>query len=189
MQFIKTTIIGGIFFLLPVVVVIAVIGKALKIMLVVGKPLNQFIPIDSIGGVAAANLIALLAVALCCFIAGVIAKSAMAKKAYLSLDTALMNIPGYAMIKGFADSMNSSEEAAQGFLPVMVEFDDNAQIGFEVERTDAGDVVVFLPGAPSPWSGVVTYFKAERVKRLDISVTQAISSFKKLGRGSAGYCV
>lgn len=186
MQFIKTTIIGGIFFMLPVVVIVAVIGKALEIMMQVGKPLNRFIPVDSIGGIATVNLVAFLAVALCCFIAGVIAKSAWAKKVYLSLDTLLLAIPGYAIIKGFTDSMNSSEEAAQGFLPVLVRFDDTAQIGFEVERSDAGDVVVFLPGAPSPWSGSVAYFKEDRVKRLDISVAQAIGIFRKLGRGSVG---
>ncbi|MBC2716603.1 MAG: DUF502 domain-containing protein [Desulfobacteraceae bacterium] len=184
MQFIKTTIIGGLFFMLPVVVVVVVVGKALKIMLLVGKPLGTLIPTESIGGIATANVVALLAVALCCFIAGVIAKSALAKKAYLSLDTALLAIPGYAIIKGFTESMNNSEEVAQGFLPVLVRFDDSAQIGFEVERSEAGNVAVYLPGAPSPWSGSVAYFKEDRVKRLDISVAQAIGIFRKLGRGS-----
>lgn len=187
MQFVKTTIIGGLVFMVPVIIVVAVVGKALKIMMQVAKPLGNLIPVDAIGGIVVANILALLAVTLCCFIAGLTAKSALAKKAYRFLDTALLAIPGYALVKGFAESMNSSEEAAKSLLPVIVRYDDNAQIGFEVERTDGGNVVVYLPGAPNPWSGIVASFSEDRVKRLDMTVPQAIRHIKQLGRGFAKY--
>jgi uncharacterized membrane protein len=187
MQFIKTTIIGGLIFLIPVVIVVAVVGKALEIMMLVAKPLDALVPVDSIGGIAMVNVLALLAIALCCFIAGVIARSALAKKGYRALDTALLAMPGYAFVKGFTDSMGSSEEAAKSFLPVIVQFDDNAQIGFEVERKGGGKVVVYLPGAPNPWSGSVAYFSEDRVKQLNMTVAQAISNIRQLGRGSTQY--
>jgi len=187
MNFIKTTIIGGLVFLVPVVIVVVVIGKAYKIMLVVAKPVGTLIPIDFVGGVALVNILAVLAIAFFCFIAGLIAKSGLARKAYRALDSALLAIPGYAFIKGFTDSIDNSEEAAKSLLPVIVRFDDNGQIGFEVERQEGGDVVVYLPGAPNPWSGSVFYFSEDRVKRLDISVAQAISNIRQLGHGSARY--
>ena len=187
MQFIKTTIIGGLVFLVPLVIVVAIVGKALEIMLLVAKPFDKFIPADAIGGVAMANVLALLAIAISCFIAGILARSALAKRAYHALDEALLTVPGYAFIKGFTDSMNSSEKAAKGFQPVFVQFDDNAQIGFEVERTGGKNVVVYLPGAPNPWSGSVAYFNATRVKQLDMSVAQAFQNIRQLGRGSTQY--
>ena len=187
MHFIKTTIIGGLVFLVPVVIVVAVVGKAFKIMLLVAKPVGTLIPTEYIGGITVANLLAVLAIALLCFIAGLLAKSGLAKKAYRSLNSVLLAIPGYAFIKGFTDSMDSSEEAAKSLLPVIVRFDDNAQIGFEVERTGEGHVVVCLPGAPNPWSGSVVYFSKDRVKRLDITVAQAIRHIRGLGHGSAQY--
>lgn len=187
MHFIKTTIIGGLVFLVPVVIVVAVVGKAFKIMLLVAKPVGTLIPIDYIGGITAANLLAVLALALLCFLAGLLAKSGLAKKAYRSLNSVLLAIPGYAFIKGFTDSMDSSEEAAKSLLPVIVRFDDNAQIGFEVERTGKGHVVVYLPGSPNPWSGSVVYLSKDRVKRLDITVAQAIRHIRGLGHGSAQY--
>ena len=81
--------------------------------------------------------------------------------------------------------MSSSEETAKSLLSVLVRFDDNAQIGFEVERTGDGSVVVYLPGAPYPWSGSVAYFIEDRVKKLNLSVAQAIGNIRHLGRGSA----
>ena len=183
LQPIKTIIIGGAVFLVPVVIVVIVLGKAFKIMLVVAKPLDALIPIGSVGGIAVANLLAVLAIALFCFIAGLIAKSSLAKKAYRALDSALLAIPGYAFIKGFTDSIDSSEEAAKSLLPVIVQFDDNAQIGFEVERIGNGNVVIYLPGAPNPWTGSVVYVSEDRVDLLNMTVSEAIKNLQQLGRG------
>jgi uncharacterized membrane protein len=184
MKFIKTTIIGGLVFMVPVVIVVVIAGKALEIMMLVAKPLGNLIPIDSIGGVAVANVLALLGLALLCFVAGLIARSEMAKKVYRSLDSALLAIPGYAFVRGFTDSMTKGQETAKSLIPVLVRFDDNEQIGFEVERLKQGNVVVYLPGAPDPWSGSVVYFSGDRVKRLDMTVAQAINNIRHLGRGS-----
>jgi len=96
----------------------------------------------------------------------------------------LLTVPGYTFIKGYTDSIQKSEETAKSLIPVLVKFDDNSQIGFEVERLENSQVVVFLPGAPNPWSGSVAYFDAERVKQLDISVHQAVLNIKRLGKGS-----
>ena len=184
MKFIKTTIIGGFVFMVPLVIVAAVVGKALEIMTLVAKPMGNRIPVDSIRGVAVGNLLALLVLALLCFVTGLIAKSKMAKKVYHSLDSALLAIPGYAFIKGFTDSMTDSQEAAKFLIPVFVRFDDYEQIGFELERLKQGKVVVYLPGAPDPRSGSVVYLGADRVKRLDITVAQASNNLRHLGRGS-----
>ena len=172
--------------MVPIVIIVAIVGKAFGIMRAVAAPLKVYIPTGYIGGIAVVNLLLLLAIVLVCFIAGLIARSALAKRMYRSLDTTLLAIPGYAFIKGFTDSMSNTDEAAKSLLPVLVRFDDNAQIAFEVERT-VDNVVVYLPGAPNPWSGSVAYFNVERVKRLEMTVSQAVRSIQRIGRGSAGY--
>jgi len=187
MQFIKTTVIGGLVFLVPIVIVVAVVGKAYEIMMLVAQPMSDWIPVDAVGGIALANILALAAIGLLCFIFGVIARSASAKKIYHTLDAILLSFPGYAFVKGFSDSMSRSEEEAKSFIPVLARLDDSAQISFEIERTPKGNVVVYLPGAPNPWSGSVVYLEESRVERLDMSVSEAIKNIQKLGRGSSKY--
>ena len=160
------------------------VGKALDIMTRVATPMGHMLPVDSIGGVVVGNLLALSALALLCFFAGLVAKSKLAAKVYRSLDNMLLAIPGYAFVKGFTDGMAETQENAKSLIPVLVRFDDHEQIGFEIERLAQGKVVVYLPGAPSPWSGSVVYFSAERVKRLDLTVAQASNNIRRLGRGS-----
>ncbi|MEH6616811.1 MAG: DUF502 domain-containing protein [Porticoccus sp.] len=185
MNFIKTTIIGGLIFLVPVAIVAVVIGKAYSVMLVVAEPLDELIPIEQVGGIAFVNVLALLSIILLCFIAGIIAKSALAKKAYRSLDDFLMIVPGYALVKGITNSFSSGEEAAKTLIPSLVKFDECTQICFEVERSPEGNVVIFLPGAPDPWSGGVMTVSSKRVERLDMSLTEASRMIQQLGRGTS----
>ena len=186
-QFIKTTILGGLIFLVPLFIVTIVLAKAHGLMAKVAKPFSGLIPLDTIGGVAIANILAVLAILLCCLIVGIIAKGDAAKRLLKSTEEKLLVIPAYAFVKGVTDSLISSEEAAKAFVPVIVKFDDNAQIAFEIERSERGNVVIYLPGSPNPWSGSVVYFKEDRVERLDITVPEAINNIRHLGRGSSKY--
>ncbi len=81
--------------------------------------------------------------------------------------------------------MARNEAESKSFIPIIARFDDSAQISFEIERTPDGNVVVYLPGAPNPWSGTVVYLEQSRVEKLDMSVADAIKSIQALGRGSA----
>jgi len=184
MNLIKTTTVGGLVFMVPIVVIVVILGKAFELMLKVARPIDELIPIESIGGIAFVNLLALLAILLLCFVAGVIAKSPVARKFYQAIDSGLLAIPGYAFIKAYTDSMKLGETEAKSMQPVLVRLDDCSQLGFEVERLDNGLVVIYLPGAPDPWSGTVAYFDADRAKKLELSASEAISNLRQLGRGS-----
>jgi uncharacterized membrane protein len=187
MNFIKTTTIGGLVFMVPIIIIVVILGKAFELMLKVARPIDDLIPIESIGGIAFVNLLALLAILAVCFVAGVIARSPPAKKFYRAIDNGLLAIPGYAFIKAHTDSMKLGQAEAKSMQPVMVRFDDNSQLGFEIERLDNGQVVIYLPGAPDPWAGTVAYFSADRVKKLELSASDAINNVRRLGRGSQAF--
>jgi len=74
LNFVITTVIGGAVFLVPLMVLIFVFGKAIGYMMLIAEPLADWLPVDTIGGVALANLLAILAVIVVSFIAGLIAR-------------------------------------------------------------------------------------------------------------------
>ena len=88
-NFLKTTIIGGGVFVIPFIIVVALLLKAMKIMMVIAAPLDSLIPVDKIGGIAIANLLALILVIIICFLAGLAAKSLYAKRIHESIDSKL----------------------------------------------------------------------------------------------------
>jgi uncharacterized membrane protein len=183
-NFIKTTIIGGLLFLVPVVVLFMVVSEAGNPMLAVAEPLSHLVPIDSVAGVAMANIIAVLIVLIICFIAGLIARMGPARKFADKTESAILQkLPGYAMLKGFTSTLNDDQAAA--LHSVLVEFDDRSRLGLEVERIDGGRVAVYFPGSPNAWAGTVEIVKASQVQSIDAPMTVIIEHAELLGKGSA----
>jgi uncharacterized membrane protein len=71
------------------------------------------------------------------------------------------------------------------FKPVWIRFDDQYQVGFEVERCEGDLVAVFFPGAPDPRAGTLSYVASDRVDDLALSFYDVVKSFRGLGVGSA----
>ncbi len=184
--FIKATVIGGVFFLIPLAIVLMLIGKLVGVMRGVASSLSPLLSVDTPMGTIVLNLLALFVILGFCFLAGLAAQRVTAKKIVGKLETTLLAaLPGYAFVKGFADSMRQSDEMSESFVPVAVNFDDYSQLAFEIEREPNGQVAVYLPSAPNPWSGTVVYVTHDRVKRLSVSLSEALKNIRMLGKGSA----
>jgi uncharacterized membrane protein len=182
--FIKMTIVGGFVFLIPAAILVVALGKVIATLKALAKTLSPLFGIESSVGGFVLELLAIIVTVLLCFVAGLLAKRASAKRLRERLDTTLLNsFPGYAFIKGFAENLRQAEQLAGSFQPVLVRFDDYDQIAFETQR-DAGKVAVYLPGAPNPWSGTVVYVSQERVEPLAMTLTEALRNIRTLGQGS-----
>ncbi len=183
-QVLKTTVIGGIVFLVPIIIVAAIVGKAFEIMKTVAHPLSALVPIDTVGKIAIVNLIAILLIVLVCFLAGHAARTKAAARFVRALESKfLSHIPVYAFIKGITASIGGTEDR-EGMTAVLVRLDDYSQIAFEIERLEGGDVAVYLPGAPNPWFGSVCIMTEDRVQPIDASMMAAVQTIRHLGKGS-----
>jgi uncharacterized membrane protein len=184
--FMRTTVLGGLLFLFPIVFVVAILGKALEVTNKLSAPLAGLLPIDSIGGLAVVKLLALVILVLICFLAGLAARTPLAKQFVKSLETNVLGrIPAYTLLKSKAESVLRPEDIG-GMCPVLGRFDDSWQLAFEIERMAGGKVVVFLPGAPDPWSGSVCVMTEDRITPLDLTLKSAADILKRLGKGSTG---
>lgn len=184
-RLIGTTLIGGILFLIPLVFVVVVFGKAFQIMKVIATPLDALIETENFAGFAVVEILTVLIMIVCCLLAGMIARSPWGQKINKKLDAILLQmIPGYAWVKGMTGDIRD-EDAEEALKPVLVKFDDQFQVAFEVDRATDGLVAVYLPGAPDPRSGAISYVTADRVKPVDTGFKDLVKICKNLGRGSA----
>lgn len=180
----KTTILGGFLFLVPLAFIVIVLGKTYQVSMMVAGPLDKIIPVSSIGGVAFVNILAILLLLAVCFLAGLVARGGWFSGRIEKLDGFLIDVmPGYAVAKGMIGSVAKENDIAVVMVPVLVRFDDYDQIAFEIERTDT-QAVIFLPGAPSAWSGSTVVVDVGRVQPLNMPVHQTVKLMRVLGRGS-----
>lgn len=184
-KFLTTTLIGGILFLVPLVFITLVLGKAYQLMMKVAEPLDRVIPVDAVFGVGLVNILAVIILLLCCLLAGLIARSRPARALYEKMDRVLLElIPGYAWTKAVVSSLGG-KVSSERFQPVLVRLDDQMQIGFEMERGGDNLVVVFFPGAPDVRSGTVAFVTADRVQPIDTNLLSINKSLKLMGIGAA----
>jgi uncharacterized membrane protein len=185
LQFVKTTVLGGMVFLVPVVILAAVIGKGLQLTAKLADPLARVLPVDSIGDLAIVHLLTLAILVFICFLAGLVARRASVARLVGSLETNILDkIPAYASMKAKAGSVLTPEDT-KDMQPTLIRFDDSWQLGFKVEQAGGGRSLVYLPGAPDPWSGSVCAVTDDRLVRLDISIKTASDLMKRMGKGSS----
>lgn len=182
--FFTTTLLGGVVFLLPLVLLTAVLGKAFQLTTKIAKPLAQWLNVDRIIGIAFVDLLACVILLLVCFLSGLSAQSTWGKTLFRKIEEKIFMFPGYAFFKGMLTGNVGSEEEQATLKPVLVSLDDQSMIALEVERKEGGFVSIYLPGAPNPSSGSILLVKEDRVQELNMTTNEVMRTVKQLGRGS-----
>ncbi len=101
-RFIRTTILGGVFFLAPIVVLIVILAKAFDFARKGLKAVLVHVPAASDLSPATATLLSLSLVALVCFLAGLVARTATARRLVDTLELSVLSrIPGYEYLKKY----------------------------------------------------------------------------------------
>jgi uncharacterized membrane protein len=182
----KTTILGGLFFLLPFAVVVFLIGELAVLVVPVAKKIQEFIPGTNIFGfISLATVLAIVLLVVLCYLAGLVARRSFASKFSGKIEKYLLLLfPRYAILKDQMASNIGGDASRPQLAPVLVALDDVARIGFEVERT-VGLVTVYLPGSPDTWQGHIVQVAAERTTPLAADFGQVVGVCETLGRGAA----
>jgi uncharacterized membrane protein len=184
--FLKTTAIGGVLFLLPLIVIGALVGQVVPIILTIAEALGDIIPLKTPAGIALLVLLALATVLLLCFAAGLLARRSFGRRISEGFEKGLLMLfPRYAILRDQMAGTIGGDETKPQMKPVLASLNNSSRLGFEIERSDDGLVTVYLPGSPDPWSGSVVFLKADRIQRPDIEFGDAVAIFEQLGRGSA----
>ena len=184
-KFLKTTLVGGVMFLIPLALVLLVLKHAMGFAGKVAKPIAAQLPQAEFAGIAIASLVAALILLLIAFGAGLLARTPMGQRVTRWFEESLLGgMPQYRMVKSMAEGLAQLESGA-GMHPVLVRGDEGWQLAYRLEDLPGGWVAVFVPAAPTPMSGNVLYVAAHRVQELQISMAAAMKLVKSVGLGSA----
>jgi uncharacterized membrane protein len=184
-QFVRTTIVGGLFFLAPIVVLIVILAKAFDFA---KKSLNAVlvhIPAASELTAGAATVLSITIIALVCLLAGLVANTVTAQRLVNVLESSLLSkIPGYDYLKQESASVLGVAEIAE--LPVVfVPMEGGWQVGVQTEALSDGMVSIFVPGAPNPHSGSVFFFSRDTVRPAGIKLAVALNCLRRCGAGAS----
>jgi uncharacterized membrane protein len=185
-SFLKTTFLGGVLFLAPVVVLIALFEKALGYAQKAVVPLADALFKGTFAHAFVSDLLAFGLLLVLCFLAGLAAKTAFARKSVDALEKKVLGkVPFYDSTKSkVLATLQSQSQEGETMRPVLARFEDSWQIAFEVERIPGGITTVYVPGAPDPWSGSVCFMTEDRIQAIDPAMSPVLKTLKDLGKGS-----
>jgi uncharacterized membrane protein len=184
-KFLKATIVGGLMFLVPVVLLLVVLGHAVRLAGKIAQPIAEHFQLVSILGTGAVTIVAVVVLVLLAFLAGIVARTGPGRRLTSWFEESFLGgLPQYQLVKSMAEGLAKIENG-QGMQPVLVSIEEGWQIGYLLEHLEQGWVAVFLPQSPTPMSGNVMYMPGERVRALDMTMVHAMSLVKRMGLGSS----
>jgi uncharacterized membrane protein len=186
-NFIKATLIGGLLFLLPLVLVVMLGAKAFAVIRSVTDPIADLLNLHRLLGVYASHLLAWIVLTLLCFIAGLFARTTVARSFMRWLETWVLSmLPGYRLMATLTGDANLTRDRGEAKPEaVLARIEDAWQFALVVERIGATHVVVYVPGAPSATSGSVYVMDVDRVRPVNAPLSEVMKSLKGLGVGTA----
>ena len=96
----KTTVIGGLVFVVPLFVFVWLASKALKLLRRAAEPLAVLLPLDRVIGVLAADALLVAALIVVCFMGGLLARVSSAYRFVKRAESGVLwRIPGYGFIR------------------------------------------------------------------------------------------
>jgi uncharacterized membrane protein len=152
-QFLRTTILGGILFLTPIVVLALVLSKAFDFARRGLKPVEAMIPAQLAARVSTEVVAAIAFIVLLCFLAGLFAQTRLAQGFVTELESSVLSkVPAYEYLKQAGASIMGLGEMEQH--PVVLAHLGGAwRIGLQTDVAEGGLVAVFIPNSPNPFSG------------------------------------
>jgi uncharacterized membrane protein len=180
---IRTTLAGGVLFLLPIIFIIFLLGKGMQFAQQLLHPLIVALGIRSIGGVAANTVVAAAALTLIAFLAGLLARTRLGQSTFSHVERSLLAVfPQWRMARSFIESFETERQSEIDV--VLVPTDAGWCLGLAFEKPVGDWWSIFVPGSPQPTSGSVVYAHSDQVHHTGLTLAQAIALLRRCGAGS-----
>ena len=181
-EFVTSTVIGGMFVVVPVYLAILLLLKGMKSVAGLVRPVAALVP----DWLPAEKFLSLLLVLVICFVVGAAVRTQRGRAVRERMEmTFFERLPGYGLLRSLTQRV-AGEGYESAWTPALVEIEDALVPGFIIEELDARRCTVFVPSVPTPLAGAVYVLDRARVHILDIPFTQAIKSISRWGAGSKG---
>jgi len=181
-EFLKTTVIGGLLIVVPVYLTVLLLAKALGGLIGLLAPIVALLP-ESLHHFR--KILAIALVVLICFVLGLLARTGFGRRAIEAFERRVLErLPGFALLRSVVRRVSGSSDDAQ-FQPVLVEIEDALTPAFIVEEIDEERYVVLVPSVPTPAAGSLYILPRQRVHWVDAPATEAVAVITRWGTGTS----
>lgn len=184
LDFIKTTLAGGFFVVLPMMLIYMLLGETLEAATALAQPIVDLLPEGFMEGARFPTLLAIVLIVLVSLLFGLVLRTSWGKRLIQKAEHAVLEkIPGYSTIRSLSRSFVGGDIEGR-FEPALLSLPmDGKVLVFVIERHEDGQFTVFLPSSPTPGVGTIQVVPGARVQPLDAEAGQVFDALSKWGVG------
>jgi uncharacterized membrane protein len=187
LNFLMTTVIGGLLVLLPVALFVFILGDVLAMVAALAAPIAELLPVEELGGASVATLVALALIIGFCFLVGLVARTAIGSRLGGWVEGAVLRrVPVYGMLKTLSQQFIGTDTAEKSmFLPAVLSLpQDSLQLVYVIEEHGNGFSTVMIPSVPAALAGPLQYVRSERLRKLEVPLARVVQSLQGCGIGA-----
>jgi len=187
LHFIRTTIVGGAVFVIPLLLVYFVLHKAVEVFGPLLKPLFLRLHIETLVGAAAGTVVTLLSLTLAAFLCGLFAHTLIGQSLLKWMQAGVVSLlPRFHLMQGLAEGMDKGQ--GKEVPIVLVPSDAGWTLALQLEERHGDWCTVYIPGSPQWTAGSVSFAHIDDVHPIDIPLGQSLLMVRRCGMGSTEFC-
>jgi len=166
-ELVKTTVLGGLFVILPVLLLYLLLAEAVDLIIMVATPIADLFPAGTFDDLEFPGVIALLVILGVSFLFGLGVRSRIGRSSGLWIERVMLGrLPGYTAIKSLTTGFLEADEKGVR-TAVLTNSENEREIVYLIEDHGGGEVTVLQPWAPAAFAGSIKIVSRERIKILD----------------------
>ena len=181
-QFIKTTIFGGVIVVIPIAVITIVMADFFATLVKLTAPMTAKMPFGVFTNTLLATVVVILFIMLVFFIAGLLFNTYWGKTAKNWLEESLLeHLPLYSTLKDLTKRIVGIENSNFPVVEVDLYGSGALVLGVVTEELSDGRLVVYTPLSPVVSVGQMYVVSKDKVRELDASIPDMVNSISKMG--------
>ncbi len=179
----KAMIIGGLFLIIPLLILLVVLSKAWSILKPVVGQLVEFFGIESIFGATTITIFVIFLFLLLCYLSGV-----MLRKGIISdwgervEDQLFLILPSLQMFKYKMMGDSATHKNVSNWKPILLKEESFYGIAFITKEHENGFFSIYIPDAPKMDAGEIRFIPKAECTYLDISMKDAMQGLSSFGK-------
>lgn len=185
LDFLKTTLLGGLLAVVPIAAVLVALGMVFKVAVDVITAMADVLPYSPLANTAIIFGLALVAVVAVCFGAGLLVRTAFGSAFVEGMHTVLSkHLPLYKMARNVAQ--NAAGMQGRDFDLALIDLHGSHArvLGAVMEELPGDRVAAFIPMSPTLAVGQVYLLPAKSVERMNVPIADFAGAISQWGVGA-----
>ena len=183
MNFLKTTLLGGLFVLLPLILLWLGLSEIAGLLVAMATPIADLFPAGVFDKQTAPAVVAVILLVGASFILGLAARSALINRLGRQFEGGVLDkVPMYRMLKIISSALIDAEKS--DVSPAIIS--DGSGGGdpcYVMEKHQDGRATVLLPWSPASFAGSIKVVQQSDLEILDCSIDELSRSLSQMGIG------